>query len=100
MVVKSDHLHFEVETSAGDLIRVLLDNPANVQLMDLDNYKKYVNREQFRYRGGYATPPWVEFRPPSPGAWHVVIDLGGGPGKVRASIQVIPEGWKVFNFEE
>ena len=48
MVVRSNYLHFEIDTTAGDLIRVLLDYAINEQLINLDNYIKHLDRQGFR----------------------------------------------------
>ncbi len=91
------YIHFEFDAAAGDLIEVTKDNPANVQLLDPENYEKYRNGQEFRYHGGYATSSSVRLKPPHPGKWHVVVDLGGGPGRVRAYAQLLPESWLILN---
>ncbi len=42
-------------------------------------------KAHYRYFGGYATKSPVRFAVPRAGHWHVVVDLGGGAGQVRAS---------------
>lgn len=88
----SNHLHYEFDGQLGDLVEVALDHSANVQLLDPSNYERYRNGQAFRYRGGYAVSVSSPFRVsvPHAGHWHVVVDLGGGTGTVRASVQVIP----------
>jgi len=86
----TDHLHWELEAEAGDTIEVSLDRAANVQLLDRPNYENYLNRQPYsRLEGGYTTFSPVEFDVPTDGVWHLVIDLGGGPGQVRAVPTVI-----------
>jgi len=84
-----DFLHYEFDASPGDVIEVELDRAANVQLLDAPNYENYRNGRGFRYQGGYATTSPVRLEPPRPGRWHVVIDLGGGAGRVRAFARLI-----------
>lgn len=85
-----DYLHYEFDAQAGDIAEVTLDAAANVQLMDVPNYDNYRNGQTYRYHGGYVrrTPFRLQF--PHPGHWHLVIDLGGSPGRVRASARLIP----------
>ncbi len=85
-----NYLHHEFDAGPNELIEVVLDHPANVQLLDEANFERYQSRQTFRYHGGYATESPVELRPPSKGRWHLVIDLGGGTGSVGASARVVP----------
>ena len=79
-----DHLHYEFDAVPGDVIEVSIDRAANVQLLDPENYENYKARRPFDYYGGYATTSPARLEVPEAGRWHVVIDLGGGPGRVRA----------------
>jgi hypothetical protein len=91
-----DHLHYDLGAlGPDDVIEVTLDHPANVQLLDPANYENYVNKQPYHYHGGYITVSPYELRPPRLGHWHVVVDLGGGPGRVRALVKVFsgaPQG--------
>jgi hypothetical protein len=85
-------LHQEMEVGPDDLIEVQLDNWANVLLLDPENYEHYRNNRPFRYaKGGYVEHSSFRLRAPSPGTWHLVVDLGGGPGHVRAWVRVFSE---------
>jgi hypothetical protein len=84
-----DYLHQELHLEPDDLVDVTLDHAANVMLLDPANYDAYKNNRPFRYQaGGYAQTSPVRLMAPQPGPWHLVIDLGGGPGSVRASMAV------------
>jgi uncharacterized protein DUF1883 len=85
-----DYLHHEFDLGPDDVIEVVLDHPANVQLLDPTNFDSYQNGKPFRYLGGYVTTSPYRVRPPHVGRWHLVVDLGGGPGSVRASARVFP----------
>ncbi len=89
-----DYLHQDLgELGPDDVVEVILDNPANVQLLDPANFEAYRERRPYRYAdGGYVTKSPVRLYPPRKGRWHVVIDLGGGPGRVRASVVIPPSG--------
>ncbi len=83
------YIHNEYEAHAGDRIEVTIDHAANVQLLDQENYEHYKNGREFRYIGGYATETPVRFNVPRPGRWHVIVDLGGGAGRVRAGSRLL-----------
>jgi hypothetical protein len=84
-------LDSEVATKIGDMIQVHLSGTeANVLVMDESNFQNYRSGRQFRYDGGghYKQSP-VNIPAPAAGRWHVVIDLGGAVGSVKAEIRVI-----------
>lgn len=85
-------LHQEMEVGPDDLIEVTLNIPANVLLLDAENYEHYRNNRPFRYaKGGYMRHSPIRLYAPAFGSWHLVIDLGGGPGHVRAWVRVFSE---------
>jgi hypothetical protein len=84
-----NHLNNEFDADAGDVAEVTLDRAANVLLMDSSNYDSYKQGRKYRYYGGYATKSPVRLSVPKHGHWHVVVDLGGGPGQVRASTRLL-----------
>lgn len=85
------YLHHEFDVGPSDVIEVALDHPANVLLLDTTNYDNYRNGRQYRYRGGYAKASPVRISPPRAGHWHLVVDLGGGFGTVRASASLLSQ---------
>jgi hypothetical protein len=82
-------LHQEIDAGPDDLIEVTLDHAANVQLMDSTNYQNYRAGRPYRYFGGHVTSSPYRLRPPRHDRWHLVVDLGGNAGTVRASARVI-----------
>jgi hypothetical protein len=85
-----EFLHSQVETRSGNAIEVSLEgNAANVLVMDSSNFSSYRRGGRIHYYGGHFTRSPAIIRPPSSGTWHVVIDLGGRRGHVRASVRVI-----------
>lgn len=84
-----NYLHYEVEAGPRDVVQVSLDSQANVRLLDPSNFQQYRDGKQHRYYGGLAKTSPVKLVPPSQGHWHVVIDLGGYAGTVRASVETI-----------
>lgn len=85
-----EHLHYPLDVQQGDVIEVVIDRAANVLLLDAPNYADYVSGLTFEYHGGYADVSPYRLPSPYPGHWHLAIDLGGGAGSVRASVQVVP----------
>ncbi|MEN1682164.1 MAG: DUF1883 domain-containing protein [Planctomycetota bacterium] len=84
-----DYLHYELETGSNDTIEVTLDHAANVLLLDRANYDLYRQGRDYRYRGGYVKSSPYSISPPHAGRWHLVVNLGGYAGTVRASARVI-----------
>ena len=84
-----NYLHYEFDLSAGDVVEVTLDKQANVLLLDASNFSKYRQGTRYTYHGGLAKQSPVLVPAPRPGHWHLVIDLGGYGGTVRASARVV-----------
>jgi len=84
-----DFLHYEFELSANDVVEVSLDKQANVRVLDDANYSLYRRGKRFYSYGGLAKTSPISLAAPFAGHWHVVIDLGGFRGSVRASARVL-----------
>jgi hypothetical protein len=82
-------LHQEFDVGPDDVVEVTLDGPANVMLLDPVNYDRYRRGESFQYHGGLAKTSPARLIPPRGGRWHVVVDLGGFAGRVRAGVRVL-----------
>ena len=87
-----NHLHYEFDAGPDDPLEVTLIGKANVLLLDDDNYQKYQIGRRYAYAaGGFATISPVYLYPPRQGHWHVVVDLGGHAGTVRAAVRQLDE---------
>lgn len=85
-----DFLHKELVLSDGDVVEVILNNAANVQLLDDVNFQAYRDGKAYHYQaGGYVTTSPFRIDPPQPGKWHLTVDLGGNAGRVGAAVQVL-----------
>jgi len=84
-----NYLVKKVNAGPNDLIKVILDKQANVRVMDSQNYQNYRKGRIHRYSGGHVKKSPFHIRPPRRGHWYVVIDLGGYPGRVRASVILV-----------
>lgn len=77
--------------SAGEIVEIkLVQNAANVRLMDSSNFSNYRAGRRHQYIGGYMTKSPVRLQIPHSGHWYVAIDLGGYSGTVRSSVRVLP----------
>jgi hypothetical protein len=85
-----EYLHYEVDLPTRQGIEVTLDHAANVLVLDASNFASYKNGQQYRYFGGHAKVSPFIVRPPQAGHWHVVINLGGYAGTVKASVRIVP----------
>lgn len=75
--------------AAGATVQVALrGTEANVMLLDPINLGRYQRGEAFDYFGGHFTRSPARIGVPHAGQWHVVVDLGGGSGRVEASVNV------------
>lgn len=84
-----NYLHYEFDLKQDEAVQITLDKSANVKLLDASNYQRYQAGQPYHYFGGFAESTLVTLRPPHAGHWHVVVDLGGYAGTVRASGSVL-----------
>ena len=82
-------LHYEVDTDDGDVIEVTLDRQANVRVLDGSNFSSFRSGRRHTYVGGLAKLSPIRLAAPHAGRWHVVVDLGGYAGTVRAGVRVL-----------
>lgn len=83
-----NYLHYEFNIGPNNVTQVTLDKQANVRLLDSTNYQKYRIGQRYTYYGGLAKKSPVNLRVPYQGRWHLIIDLGGYAGTVRASVSI------------
>ena len=81
-------LHYEFQLKKGDVVEVKLDKQANVQLLDELNFSNYKKGKKYSHIGGLSKKLLVELSSPYKGHWHLVIDLGGHAGTVKAAVRV------------
>ena len=84
-----DFLQSELDLMEGDVVEVTLDSQANVMLLDSTNFSTYQGGGSYRYYGGHAEKSPVRLTVPRSGKWHVVVNLGGYAGSVRAGVRVL-----------
>lgn len=84
-----NYLHYEVHAGPGNIIKVRIDTRANVRLLDTLHYQKYKMGKPYEGSGGETDPPGREFRVQHKDVWHVVVDLGGKAGTVKAQVDVL-----------
>lgn len=75
--------------AAGSAVIVeLAGTEANVLLLDDAGFAQYQRGGRYQYYGGHYTSSPVRIAVPSTRRWHVVVDLGGAGGSVRAAVRV------------
>jgi hypothetical protein len=75
----------------GAVIEVMLrGNAANVLLLDSSNFQSYRSGRRYSYHGGHVARSPYRLAIPRSERWHVVVDTGGYPGRVSASVNVLP----------
>ncbi len=84
-----EFLHTDFWGGANAVVLVSLDGQANVMLLDDSSFSAYRHGHSFNYYGGWATQSPVRVSPSHHGHWHVVVDLGGHSGSVRAGVRII-----------
>lgn len=84
-------LHTDFNGGPNTVVVVTLDHQANVMLLDDVAFSSYRAGGRFTYHGGWATKSPVQLRPSTNGHWHVVVDLGGRGGQVRAGIRIVQQ---------
>ncbi len=85
-----EYLHKEFELGEGDVVEVTLaGNAANVLLLDDANFQNYLQGKHYDYEGAYVRTSPFRMQAPHPGRWHLIVNLGGGTGRVQASGRVI-----------
>lgn len=82
-------LHEEFTGGPAAVVEVEISQQANVMLLDTPNFAAYQSGRQFQYYGGWQTRSPARLTPPNHGRWHVVVDLGGRGGMLRAGIRIV-----------
>jgi hypothetical protein len=85
-------LHTEFTGGDEYVALVTLDGQANVMLLSDMDFQAYKRGNSFQYCGGWATRSPVRLVPPHLDRWHVVVDLGGHAGQIRAAVRVLQHG--------
>ena len=86
-----DFLHTDLWGGPESTAVVTVDTQCNVMLLDDTNFSAYRRGSSFNYHGGWATRSPVRLIPPRHGHWHVVMDLGGGAGRVSAGVRIVKQ---------
>lgn len=86
-----DFIHHQLgHRQRGEIVEIHLDARANVRLLNSSQFAAYKAGRSFRAIQGQATSSPIRWQIPQNGQWHVAIDFGGYPGRVRSSVQVLP----------
>ncbi len=84
------HQHYDLKyLEAGRVVEVALEGLANVRLMDHASYQEYKADRRYSFVGGLVSSPTYRLTIPADGHWHVVLDLGGQPGRLKSGVRVL-----------
>lgn len=86
---RTKFIHYQINAGPDHIVQVKLSTRANVRFMDTVNYQKYRMAKPYEFSGGLATESPVEFRPKKDRVWHVIVDMIGLSGEVKASIKLL-----------
>ncbi len=81
-------LHYEFQLKKGNVVEIVLDKQANVRLLDELNFSNYKNGRKYSHIGDLSKKLKINLTSPYKGHWHLVIDLDGHAGTVKASVRV------------
>ena len=84
-----NYLHYTLNLNSNDTVVVRLDKQANVKLLNDSNFTNYKRGGRCTYYGGLAKSSPAHVTAPHAGRWHLVIDIGGYTGTIRASVSVV-----------
>ena len=75
----------------GEVAEVTITSPANVRLLDSENFWLYRSGRRHHFIGGHYTQQLVQFRIPEAGHWFVTVDLGGYEGRVGSTFRILSD---------
>jgi hypothetical protein len=75
--------------SAGTYVEIKMNISANVRIMNEADFEEYKKKAPHKYvAGGYVKFSPYTVKLPSNGHMYIVVDRGGKPGTVSASVSV------------
>jgi hypothetical protein len=86
-----NHLHKYLSLTDYDMLKIHLTSPANVMLMDDENYSLYNDGEEFDYYGKIVKHSPFALLPPHAGDWHLVIEQVDSGQDLAVNVQIISE---------
>lgn len=85
------HQHYDLNhVEAGRVVEVALDGAANVRIMNHASYQDFKAGRRYGFLGGFVSTSPYRIPIPACGHWHVVLDFGGQPGKLRSGVRILP----------
>ena len=85
------HLHKSLEFEEHDVLKVVLDVPACVYLLEHPNYHLFMQNMDYDYYGKEVDSSPFLMRPPHPGFWDLVIFPTESGAKLSAQVSIISE---------
>ena len=80
---------FQMTTGPNMVAEVTISQPAYVYLVNAQGYQSYLNGDDFKFYGGYASSSPYRVLIPSSNHWYVIVDNGDGPiAGITSSVKV------------
>ncbi len=80
---------FQMTTGPNMVAEVTVSQPAYVYLVNAQGYQSYLNGDDFKFYGGYASSSPYRVLIPSSNHWYVIVDNGDGPiAGITSSVKV------------
>lgn len=83
------HLHRSLQLNKNQVIKLVLDTPANVYLLEGNNYHLFMQDRPYDSHGAEVEKSPFLMSPPRPGKWELVIFSSIPGAKVKAEISII-----------
>lgn len=84
-----NYLDYRMDAGPNTVIQVKIEGKACVRLLDLLNYYKYRAGKPYISAFFYEDTSLAQLSPPYRGEWHIIVDLGGKQGEIRAVVDVL-----------
>ena len=81
-------LNWKITGAPGDIVRIQMDTPAFVRMLDPMSFEHYRKGSKYQGEGGWSDRLDVSFTIPYKGTFYFVVDLGGAAGLVKATCNI------------
>jgi hypothetical protein len=87
--VRYDYFDLGEQEAAATVVLHHDGSPANVLLVDRENFSRYRAGKSIAFRGGLTRDSPVRLEIPRDDHWYVVVDLGDNPGRLVAAVELL-----------
>ena len=83
------HLHISLQLNENEAVKLELDTPVTVYLLDNTNYHLFMQDRPYTYHGTEVESSPFLMNPPYPGSWELVIFSSTPGAKINADISIV-----------